>query len=228
MKIFIDSANVKDIEKWINYGIADGVTTNPSIMFKDGIYNIEEGVKKLAKLIDPRPLSAEVTTNDIKEMIEQAKWLASLAPNVVVKIPVENEFGVPCYGVISQLEKSGVKVNATAILSFGQIMLAAKADATYVSLFAGRIDDEGGNSTEVIADTVEWLESWDFKSRLIIGSIRSVGDVINAALAGAHIITVPPQQLDKMADHKYSRETVKQFIADAQSALKMMGKNNTT
>ena len=227
MKIFIDSANVKEIEKWLNYGIADGVTTNPSIMFKDGLYNIEEGVKKIAKLIDPRPLSAEVTTNDTKEMIEQAKWLASLAHNVVVKIPVENEFGVPCFGVISQLEKSGVKVNATAILSFGQIILAAKAGATYVSLFAGRIDDEGGNSTEVIADTVEWLESWDFKSRLIIGSIRSVGDVINAALAGAHIITVPPQQLDKMADHKYSRETVKQFIADAQSALKMMGKTKT-
>jgi transaldolase len=228
VKIFIDSANVKEIEKWMNYGIADGVTTNPSIMFKDGLYNIEEGVKKIAKLIDPLPLSAEVTTNDTKEMIEQAKWLASLAHNVVVKIPVENEFGVPCFGVISQLEKSGIKVNATAILSFGQIMLAAKAGATYVSLFAGRIDDEGGNSTEVIADTVEWLESWDFKSRLIIGSIRSVGDVINAALAGAHIITVPPQQLDKMADHKYSRETVKQFIADAQSALKMMGKSKTT
>jgi transaldolase len=224
VKIFIDSANVKEIEKWLNYGIADGVTTNPSIMFKDGLYNIEEGVKKIAKLIDPLPLSAEVTTNDTKEMVEQAKLLASLAHNVVVKIPVENEFGVPCYGVINQLEKSGIKVNATAILSFGQIMLAAKSGATYVSLFAGRIDDEGGNSSEVIADTVEWLESWDFKSRLIIGSIRTVGDVVNAALAGAHIITVPPQQLDKMADHKYSRETVKQFVADAQNALKMMRK----
>jgi transaldolase len=227
VKIFIDSANVKEIEKWLNYGIANGVTTNPSIMFKDGLYNIEEGVKKIAKLIDPLPLSAEVTTNDTKEMIEQAKWLASLAHNVVVKIPVENEFGSPCYGVISQLEKSGVKVNATAILSFGQIMLAAKANATYVSLFAGRIDDEGGNSAEVIAETVEWLERWDYKSQLIIGSIRSVGDIINAALAGAHIITVPPQQLDKMADHKFSRDTVRQFMVDAQNALKMMGKAKT-
>lgn len=227
MKIFIDSANVKEIEKWLNYGIADGVTTNPSIMFKDGLYNIEEGVKKIAKLIDPRPLSAEVTTNNLEEMVEQAKWLASLAHNVVVKIPVENEFGVPTYGVIKQLENTGVKVNATAILSFGQIMLAAKADATYVSLFAGRIDDEGGNSAEVIADTVDWLERWDFKSKLIIGSIRTVGDITRAAVAGAHIVTVPPQQLDKMADHKFSRETVKQFIADAQSALKMMGTEKT-
>ena len=146
MKIFVDSANVKEIEKWLNYGIIDGVTTNPSIMLKDGGYNLEERIRTLAKLIDPLPLSAEVTTNDIKEMIEQGKQLASLAHNVVVKIPVENEFGVPCFGVIGQLEKSGIKVNATAILSFAQIMLAAKAGATYLSLFAGRIADEGGNS----------------------------------------------------------------------------------
>jgi transaldolase len=223
MKIFIDSANVKEIEKWINYGIADGVTTNPSIMLKDGLYNVEDGVKKLAKLIDPLPLSAEVTTNDVKEMVEQAKRLASLAHNVVVKIPIENEFGAPTFGVISQLEKSGVRVNATAILSFGQIILAAKSGATYISLFAGRVADEGGNAPEIISETVEWLEHWQFKSELIIGSIRSVGDVISAALAGAHIITVPPQFLDKMGDHKYSRDTVKQFIIDAQSAMKKMG-----
>jgi transaldolase len=224
MKIFLDSANVKEIEKWLCYGIVDGVTTNPSIMLKDGIYNIEEGVIKLAKLITPLPLSAEVTTNDLKEMMEQAKWLASLAHNVVIKIPVENEFGAPCFGVISQLEKSGIKVNATAILSFGQLMFAAKAGATYVSLFAGRISDEGGNAAEVIANSVAWLDDWDFKSELIVGSIRSAGDVISAALAGAHIITVPPQYLDKIADHKYTRVTVKEFIADAQSALKMMDK----
>jgi transaldolase len=225
MKIFIDSANTKEIEKWLNYGIADGVTTNPSIMYSDGIYNIEEGVKQIAKLIDPLPLSAEVTTNDLKEMVEQAKWLASLAPNVVVKIPVENEAGTPCFGVINQLTKSGIKVNATAILSFGQIMLAAKSGATYVSLFAGRVADEGGNSSEVIEESVQWLEHWDYNSELIVGSIRSVGDVINAALAGAHIITVPPQYLVKMADHKYSRDTVKVFIADVQKTLKMAEKS---
>ena len=223
MKIFVDSANVKEIEKWLNYGIIDGVTTNPSIMLKDGGYNLEERIRTLAKLIDPLPLSAEVTTNDIKEMIEQGKQLASLAHNVVVKIPVENEFGVPCFGVIGQLEKSGIKVNATAILSFAQIMLAAKAGATYLSLFAGRIADEGGNSGEVIGETVKWLEHWGFQNRLIVGSIRSVGDAVNAALAGAHIITVPPQYLVKMADHKYTRETVREFIADAQKVLILTG-----
>jgi transaldolase len=225
MKIFIDSANVKEIEKWLSYGVVDGVTTNPSIMLKDGVNNIEEGIKKIAGLIDPLPLSAEVTTNDPKEMVEQARRLAALSPNVIVKIPAENEFGVPTYGVINQLENSGIKVNATAIMSFGQIMLCAKAGATYVSLFAGRIADEGGNSPEVIAETVEWLERWEFKSQLIVGSIRSVGDIVNAALAGAHIITIPPQYLSKMADHKYTRETVREFIADAKSSLKLMGQS---
>ena len=226
MKIFIDSANQKDIEKWLNYGILDGVTTNPSILLKEGLYDIEAAVKLLANIIDPLPISVEVTTNDAMEMMEQGKRLASLGHNVVVKIPVENEFGIPCYGVINQLEKSGIKVNATAVMSFGQIMLAAKSGATYVSLFAGRIADEGGNSNGVIAETVEWLELWDFKSKLIVGSIRSVGDVINAALAGAHIITVPPQYLEKMSDHKYTRATVKGFIADAQNSLKMTAKSD--
>jgi transaldolase len=227
MKIFIDSANQKDIEKWLNYGILDGVTTNPSILLKDGLYDIEDGVKQLSKIIDPLPISVEVTTNDKTEMMAQAKHLASLGHNVVVKIPVENELGIPCYGVINQLEKSGIKVNATAIMSFGQLMLAAKSGAAYVSLFAGRIADEGGNSDEVIAETVKWLEHWDFKSKLIVGSIRSVGDVIDAALAGAHIITIPPQYLDRMADHKYTRATVKEFIVNAQNGLKMNGKYKT-
>jgi transaldolase len=227
MKIYIDSANLKEIEKWLNYGVIDGVTTNPSIMLKDGVYDVEAGIKKIARLIDPLPISVEVTTNDSKEMIEQARRLAALGHNIVVKIPVENEFGVPCYGLIGQLEKSGVTVNATAIMSFGQIILAAKAGASYVSLFAGRVADEGGNSPEVIVESVEWLEHWEYKSQLIVGSIRSVGDILNAATAGAHIITIPPQYLSKMADHKYTRETVKEFIADAKSALKIMGQGKT-
>ena len=227
MKIYIDSANLKEIEKWLNYGVIDGVTTNPSIMLKDGVYDVEAGIKKIARLIDPLPISVEVTTNDSKEMIEQARRLAALGHNIVVKIPVENEFGVPCYGLIGQLEKSGATVNATAIMSFGQIILAAKAGASYVSLFAGRVADEGGNSPEVIVESVEWLEHWEYKSQLIVGSIRSVGDILNAATAGAHIITIPPQYLSKMADHKYTRETVKEFIADSKSALKIMGQGKT-
>lgn len=222
MEIFIDSANMSEIEKWLDMGVIDGVTTNPSIMLKDGVYDIERGAKKIATLIHPRPLCIEVTTNDLNEMLVQARRFTSWEPNIVVKIPNINQGGVPCYGVIRKLENEGIKVNATAVLSLGQVILAAKAGATYISIFAGRVSDEGGNATEVIMNSVKWLERWNYKSKVIIGSIRSVGDALTAVMAGAHIVTIPPQLLFKMADHKYTRDTVKQFVEDAQKALEMM------
>jgi transaldolase len=225
MEIFIDSANTGEIEKWIKMGIADGVTTNPSIMFKDGVHNMEKGAKKIAALIKPRPLSVEVTSNDLEEMLAQAKKFAAWAPNIVIKIPQINQDGAPCYGVISQLEKAGIKVNATVALSLGQVMLAAKAGATYISIFIGRVADEGGDAPELIARAADWLERWNYKSKIIVGSIRSVIDIQEAAVAGAHVITIPPDFLTKMADHKYTRETVKQFVNDAQRSLQMMKKS---
>lgn len=222
MEIFVDSADIKEIEKWVEMGIADGVTTNPSIMLSDGVYDVKKGAKKIASLINPRPVSVEVTTNDLEEMIAQARQFASWAPNIVVKIPQINQNGEPCYGVIRQLESEGIKVNATIALSLGQVILAAKAGATYISIFTGRVSDEGGNAAEVIMNSVEWIERWNYKGRIIVGSIRSVGDVLQAAIAGAHIITIPPQFLTRMADHKYTRETVRQFVTDAQKALDMM------
>jgi transaldolase len=224
MKIFIDSANTVEIEKWLNMGVVDGVTTNPSIMLKDCVYDIEAGAKEIASLIDPLPLSVEVTSNDLDEMLSQARVFALWAPNIVVKIPQVNQDGVPCYGVINRLEKEGIKVNATVALSLGQAILAAKAGATYISIFAGRVSDEGGDANLVISDTATWLNYWDYPSEIIVGSIRSVGDILGAAKAGAHIITIPPQFLGKMADHKYSRETVRQFIADARNAMAMIEK----
>ncbi len=222
MEIFIDSADITEIRRWIDMGVVDGVTTNPSIMLKDGVYDVELGTREIAKLAGIRPLSVEVTSDDPEEMLVQAREFASWASNVVVKIPQTTSQGVPCYGVIRQLEGHGIKVNATAAMSFGQIMLAAKSGASYVSLFAGRVADEGGDAAEVIRASVHWLERWGYHSRLVVGSIRSVGDVLSAALAGAHVITVPPQFLTKMVDHKNTRETVRQFVADGEKALRMM------
>lgn len=224
MQIFIDSASTTEIKKWLNTGVVDGVTTNPSIMLKDGVYDVEVGAREIADLVYPLPVSVEVTTNDLDEMLSQAREFASWAPNMVIKIPQITQYGIPCYGIINQLEGEGIKVNATAAMSFSQVILAAKAGATYASIFTGRVSDEGGNAAEVIRNSVEWLERWQFKSRLIIGSIRSVNDILTAAIAGAHIITIPPQFLDKMADHKYTRETVKQFVDDAIKALGRMEK----
>ena len=224
MEIFIDSASISEIEKWLKMGIVDGVTTNPSIMLKDGVLDMEAGAKDIATLINPRPLSVEVTTNDLDEMVTQAREFAGWAPNIAIKIPQINQDGTPCYGVMKQLESEGIKVNATVALSLAQVILTAKAGATYVSIFAGRIGDEGGNPAEVIMNAVDWLERWNYKSRVIVGSIRTVADVLDAAVAGAHIIAIPPAQITKMADHKYSRETVRQFVSDAIKATEMMKK----
>jgi transaldolase len=222
MEIFIDSANIKEITRWLECGIVDGVTTNPSIMFKDGVYDIKKGAKEIACLIRPRPLSVEVTSNKLEEMFGQAKEFASWADNIVIKIPQINADGVPCYGIIKKLEATGIRVNATVALSFGQVMLSAKANSTYISIFAGRVTDEGGDASSIIHNSVKWLSLWKYPSKIIIGSIRSVGDVITAALAGAHIITIPPQFIDKMADHKNTRATVEQFLGDAEKAMKLM------
>ncbi len=224
MEIFIDSADTTEMEKWLVMGVLDGVTTNPSIMLRDGVYNMEAGAKEIAALVNPRPVSVEVTTNDLDEMLTQARQLASWASNIVIKIPQITQDGIPCYGVIRQLESEGIKVNATLAMSLGQVILAAKAGATYISIFAGRISDEGGDAPLIIKNSVEWLEHWKYKSKIIVGSIRSVADVLQSAIAGAHIVTVPSQYLTKMVDHKNSRDGVRQFIVDAQKAIEMMKK----
>src|SRR5712664_2124102 len=215
MQVFVDSADQKQIEHWLQQGVVDGVTTNPSIMFKDGVTDLEDGARRLAALLGERPLSVEVTSNDREIMLEQARTFATWARNIVIKIPIVNEFGESCLGVMHQLTREGIAVNATAILSFNQAILAAKAGATYVSIFAGRVADEGNDPAVVIHNVRNWLDEWKSPARIIVGSIRTVMDIQNAALAGAHVITIPPQFLPKMVDHRYTRETVRQFNEDA-------------
>jgi transaldolase len=222
MKIFLDSADLREVEKWLGEGVIDGITTNPSIMLKDGVYDIEHGARQLASMVGGRPVSVEVTTNDQKEMIRQARHFASWAANIVIKIPVVNEYGESCLGVVHTLTQEGIRVNTTAILSFNQAMLAAKAGSTYVSIFGGRIADEGNDPGLVIRNVRTWLEDWKNSSEIIVGSIRTAMDIQSAALAGAHIITIPPQFLPKIVDHKYTRETVRQFNKDAEKALQQI------
>jgi transaldolase len=227
MQVFLDSANFREIETWLQQGVVDGITTNPSIMFKDGVYDLEEGARGLCALLGSKPVSIEVTSNDPEEMIEQARAIARWADNVVVKIPIVTEQGEPCLGVVSTLAREGIRVNSTALLSFNQAILAAKAGATYVSIFAGRIADEGNDPSVVIRNVPHWLEDWQHPAQIIVGSIRTAMDIQNAALAGAHIVTIPPTFLPKMVDHKYSRETVRQFNQDAQKALQQIAQVHT-
>ncbi len=219
MRIFIDSADLREIKKWLAQGVVDGVTTNPSILLKDGAYDIEQTTRQLCAMLADRPVSIEVATNDLNEMIRQARQFAAWADNIVVKIPVVNESGESCLGVVHALTEEAIRVNATAIMSFNQAMLAAKAGASYVSIFAGRIADEGNDPAAVIRNVRRWLDEWSYRAEIIVGSMRGAIDIQNAALAGAHIVTVPPQFLPKMIDHKYTRETVRQFNRDAEKAL---------
>jgi transaldolase len=228
MQIYLDSADHGEIEKWLRDGVVDGVTTNPSILFKDGVFNQEEGAQRLASLLGDRPLSVEVTSDDPERMVGQGRALARLAANIVVKIPVTTSKGDSCLGVIHVLSREGIAVNSTAILSFNQALLAAKAGAAYVSIFAGRIADEGNDPAVVIRNVRAWLDEWKYAAKIIVGSIRTVMDIQNAALAGAHIITIPPQFISKMVDHKYTRETVAQFNRDAERALAQMSEARTS
>ncbi len=224
MKIFIDSADLHQIQTWLDQGVIDGATTNPSILFKDGVADLQATVLRISRLLGDLPLSVEVTSNDQEVMLQQGRSFASWARNIVVKVPIINEFGESCLGVIHALSQEGIAVNATALLSFNQAILAAKAGATYVSIFAGRIGDEGNDPAVIIRSVRTWLDDWEFKAQIIVGSIRTLLDIQSAALSGAHIITIPPQFLPKMVDHKYTRETVRQFVQDAEKAEERVGK----
>src|SRR6202165_914697 len=222
MEIFADTADLKEIRTWLDFGVIDGVTTNPSIMLANGVYQLREGAVEIAKLLVDKPLSVEVVSDVPDEMYAQATDIAGWAPNIVVKIPIITTQGEPCLGVISALRKAGIKVNATACLSFNQAILAAKAGATYVSIFAGRVSDEGADASQVVRAFADWLKSWNLPSKIIVGSIRETINIQDAAQAGAHIVTVPPKFLYQMVDHKYSRFTVAQFLDDGQSASERM------
>ena len=223
MEIFADTSDVNESAKWLRRGVLDGVTTNPSILLNDGARDIEKAAREIAEVVQGRPVSVEVTTNELDEMLEQARRVARWAPNIVVKIPVINEHGESCLEVVHALADEGIKVNTTAMLSFNQVVLAAKAGATYLSVFAGRVADEGHDPSELIAAAARWVERWHY-GKILVGSMRGNLDVQRAAVAGAHIVTIPPAVLDKLLDHKYTRETVRGFNTDARKALAEMEK----
>jgi transaldolase len=222
MQIFADTADIAEIKRWLHYGVLDGVTTNPTILLAEGAYNLKERTREIAALLGDRPVSAEVVSDDVEDMVTQAREIASWASNIVVKIPIITTQGEPCLGAIRILAEEGIRVNATACLSFGQAILAAKAGAAYVSLFSGRISDEGGNAWKVVYDTAEWLTQWKHRSKIIVGSIREAINIQDAALAGAHVIAVSPKFLQQLVDHKYSRFTVQQFLDHGREAAERL------
>jgi len=228
MSIFLDTGKIKEIEKFMNMGIIRGVTTNPSILLKSGVTGGKEEIKKtsikIADLIKPYPLSVEVTTNDTQGMIEQAREFSTWADNINVKITIHGPSGeLENFEVVHALEtKYDVRVNVTAMMSAQQCFLAAMAGATYVSLFAGRVNNMGYNACVEIKKLRKVLDSFDLKAKIIIGSTREILNVIEWLEAGAHIITVVPKLLEGMIIHPYSKETVQMFLHDAKEIEKLL------
>lgn len=200
MKIFLDSSKVSEAEQWMP--VIEGATTNPSILLKDG-----ENIYTFAAVMDPKPVSVEACGDFITDAREYAKDI----PNSVIKIPILTPNGSDNLSVIKTLSEEGITINCTALMSLSQVILASKAGARYVSLFAGRVEDEGGDSIQMIADCVAFLDSEAVETELIVGSIRTVGNVLDAVRADAHIVTIPPTILEKMLMHSYSLVTVQQF-----------------
>lgn len=224
MAIFLDSSKMQDLKKYHAMGIVRGVTTNPTILLKEGVQGGMAGVKarivEIAKFIEPFPVSCEVTTNDPKEMIEQAKDIASWAKNVNVKITIHGPNGeLDNLSVVHELEKRhNIRVNVTAMMSAQQCFLAAMAGATYVSILAGRVNNMGYDAVVEIQQLRSLLDRFGLKSQIIAASTREVINIMQWLNAGAHIVTVVPAFIDGMIVHPYSKETVKMFLDDAAKA----------
>ena len=221
MPIFLDTAKTGEIEKFLKMGIIRGVTTNPSILLRDGVANGMKGVRaksmEIAKMIAPYPLSVEVTTNDPGMMLEQAREFAGWANNIVVKIAIHGPNGeLENLAVARQLEEQhNIRINMTAMMSAQQCFLAALAGTTYVSLFGGRVNNMGYNACDEIKKLRKVLDNFELKAKIIVGSTREVLNVIEWLEAGAHFVTVAPGLLEGMIVHPYSKETVQTFLADA-------------
>ena len=216
MKFYLDSANLEELEKACSWGIIDGVTTNPSLIAKEGV-PVEEHVLKICDLVEG-DISAEVVSTTAKEMIEDGQKLAKLHSNVVVKIPLIEE-GVKA---ASALHKEGIRVNMTLCFSAAQALLAAKAGAYIVSPFVGRIDDIGWPGMDLIRDIVQIYHNYGYKTQVLAASVRGPRQVIEAAKAGAHICTLTYKVLEQMFHHPLTQSGLEQFLSDHKKAFELV------
>jgi len=212
MKFFIDTANLAEIKEAASYGILDGVTTNPSLMAKEGITGDENVMKHYRQICDivQGDVSAEVISTDFKGMVEEGERLAALDKHIVVKIPMIKE-GVKA---IKHLTGKGIKVNCTLVFSAGQAILAAKAGATYLSPFIGRLDDTNWDGIELISQVVHIYKLHNYKTQVLAASIRNPLHIIKCAEAGADVVTCPLSSIDGLFKHPLTDIGLKKFLED--------------
>ena len=208
MKFFIDTADVNEIKEALEMGMVDGVTTNPTLIAKTG-RPFMEVAKEIVELV-PGPVSLEVVSLDTQGMVDEARFLAKLGDNVVIKIPMTTE-GLKAVKILSE---EGIKTNVTLVFSPLQALLAAKAGATYVSPFVGRLDDIGHNGMELIEQIVQIYDNYMFETEIIVASIRHPQHVLQAALIGADIATIPFKVIKQLAKHPLTDIGIERFLED--------------
>ncbi|HQT45013.1 MAG TPA: fructose-6-phosphate aldolase [Candidatus Micrarchaeota archaeon] len=212
MKIFLDTANVDKIRKAASMGLCDGVTTNPSIIMKEG-RDHKAVIKEISSIIDG-PVSVEGVGTTAEEMVKDAREFAKWGKNIVAKVPMTPE-GLRAVKILS---KEGIKTNVTLVFSANQGLLAAKAGASYISPFVGRLDDISQDGMELIADLTQILDNYGYEAEIIVASVRHPVHVMLSAKLGAHIATLPPDVFDKMFSHPLTDKGIKQFEEDYKKA----------
>jgi transaldolase len=208
MKFFIDTANLDEIKKGLEMGMVDGVTTNPSLVAKED-KPFTEILQEICRIVDG-PVSAEVVSLDADGMCKEAKVLAAMSENIVIKIPMIVE-GLKA---VKRLTAEGIKTNVTLVFSSAQALLAAKAGATYVSPFVGRLDDIGAQGMDLISDIMTIYRNYGYESEVIVASVRNPLHVLDAAMIGADIATIPLKVIEQLAKHPLTTNGVAQFLSD--------------
>lgn len=213
MQLFLDTASITDIRKAARFGVISGVTTNPSLLAKEGGVSYRERILEIAEVIDG-PISAECVSRTADELLCEARELAAWHPNVVVKIPIDEE-GLEA---IHRCSREGIRINCTLVFSPNQALLAALAGATFLSPFVGRLDDVDHDGMDIVRQCVEVVENHGLKARVLAASIRHPLHVTQAAMAGAHIATIPPAVLYQMLRHPLTDVGIQRFLDDARTA----------
>ena len=208
MQFFLDTANLEDIKKYAAWGIIDGVTTNPSLIAKEGV-SLEGRIKEILDVVDG-PISAEVISENAEGMLKEGRMYAAWHPNIFVKVPMTAE-GLKAVKMFSE---EGIKTNVTLVFSLAQAILAAKAGATLLSPFVGRLDDISEDGMMLINEIVTAFRNYSFETKVLVASIRHPKHVMDAALIGADICTIPPAVLEQLVKHPLTDSGIEKFMAD--------------
>lgn len=214
MKFFVDTANIAEIKEAASYGVLDGVTTNPSLVAKEG-KEFRSLLKEICSIV-PGPVSAEVLATDAQGIVAEGRELAAIAPNIVVKVPLIKE-GLKA---VKTLSAENIRTNVTLCFSPNQALMAAKAGATYISPFIGRLDDISQEGMQLIEQIVTIYQNYAYETEVLVASVRHPVHVVQAALIGAHVCTMPFKVIDQLIKHPLTDIGLERFLADARKSQK--------